>query len=75
MRSRRQFLQVATAGLVALPACNQSGAPPAATSPAGRSRELLVSNPEHPRPSTLDRLPLEWHQQRARLLQERAGAS
>ena len=41
----------------------------------GNSEELLVANPDHVTPAPLgyDRLPLEWHQQRTRLLKERAG--
>ena len=39
------------------------------------SEALLVDNPDHvePAPVGYDRLPLEWHQARARLLKERAG--
>ena len=74
---RREFLQAAAAGIAALPvACGGGTKPSEPTSGAAqaRSRDMLVKNPDHPQPSTLDRLPLEWHQGRARLLQERAGA-
>ena len=41
----------------------------------GGSEALLVPNPDQVEPAPLgyDRLPLEWHQERTRLLKERAG--
>lgn len=67
MSSRRQFVHTVTAGLAGFAvACRrpspQAGSPPAsATTARGDSRALLVKNPDHPQPSTLDRLPLDWH--------------
>ena len=76
MRTRRQFLQAAAAGVAVLPAaCSQPAPPPQQAAPGeGPSRGLLVKNPNHPQPATLDRLPLEWHKSRATLLQAQAGA-
>lgn len=37
----------------------------------GDSAKMLLNRPEHPAPSTADRLPLEWHQGRVRILQEK----
>ena len=75
MSTRRDFLKTAVIGTTALPAaCNQASLPPQpAAGTAGRSRQLLVEDPERPQPATFDRLSLDWHQARARLLQERAG--
>jgi Xaa-Pro dipeptidase len=76
MRTRRQFLQAAAAGVAALPAaCGQQTQPtPQPGSPEGPSRAMLTENPEHPQPATIDRLPLEWHKSRVKLLQEKADA-
>jgi len=68
MSTRRQFL--IGAGLSSLAGLARS----ASAAPPGRSRDLLIKNPDHPTPSTLDRLPLDWHKFRARILQEKAGA-
>jgi len=57
----------------------QSSAPGAAASGQGLaasgSEVLLVPDPDHVEPAPLgyDRLPLKWHQERTRLLKERAG--
>jgi len=81
--SRRQFIQTMGAGLASAGmaasslACSggSSGERPAAAAATGDSEALLVDNPDHVEPAPLgyDRLPLAWHQQRARLLKERAG--
>ncbi len=75
MPTRRDFLKTAAIGATALPAACRQGAPPAkpASGSGGPSRALLVEDPERPQPATFDRLSLEWHQARARLLQDRAG--
>ena len=67
--NRREFLGTSAAGIAsgAALACQK-------TAPSGSSRDLLVKSPEHPTPSTLDKMPLEWHKERARILQERTGA-
>jgi Xaa-Pro aminopeptidase len=48
---------------------------PADVSGQGASEALLSSDPDHVQPAPLgyDRLPLGWHQERARILKERAG--
>jgi Xaa-Pro aminopeptidase len=84
MKDRRQFLKAAAAGVAVLPAaCSHAPAPHTPTRQAygadnlpngGQSRALITKNPERPEPSTLDRLPVEWHKERAKLLQEKAGA-
>ena len=79
MATRRQFLK--TSGVAALGAAtaacgagsdNSEPKPAAAAAPAsvsGDSAKLLVKRPEHPAPSTADRLPLEWHQRQVERLQ------
>lgn len=79
MSSRRQFVRTVAVGFAGVAAACRPASQPSAsqvgsTTARGSSRALLVKNPDHPAPSTLDRLPLDWHKQRARLLQERAGA-
>jgi len=85
--SRRQFIQTMGAGLASAGvaasslSCTAAGSfssqsgQGAQEAPPGGSEALLVANPDHvePAPVGYDRLPLEWHQQRARLLKERAG--
>jgi len=87
--SRREFIRtmgtgLASAGVAAAGlACSASGteAPGQGSGPgsqgaaASGSEALLVANPDHVTPAPLgyDRLPLEWHQERTRLLKERAG--
>ncbi len=36
---------------------------------AGGSAGLLLKNPDHPKPPTFDRLPLDWYKQTVRRLQ------
>ena len=53
-------------------AAGSTAAPEAAAlKPPGRSEALLLSNPEHPKPSTLDRLDQKWHQGRVTRLKQR----
>lgn len=80
MTTRRHFLK--TSGAVALgaaaAACDQNENPQqeavkeeVAKVTVGDSAKMLLNRPEHPAPSTADRLPLEWHQGRVRILQEK----
>ncbi|MFT7319334.1 M24 family metallopeptidase [Congregibacter sp.] len=78
MATRRQFLQ--TSGVAALGAASvaygasasgKESVAAAASSPSGDSAKLLVKRPQHPTPSTLDRLPLEWHQGQVQRLQKK----
>ena len=86
--SRRDFIKtmgtgLASAGVAASSlACSSGGAVSSGESSssgegsfASGSEALLVDNPDHVEPAAVgyDRLPLEWHQARARLLKERAG--
>jgi Xaa-Pro aminopeptidase len=86
--SRRDFIKtmgtgLTTAGVAASSlACSTEGGTSSgqgSSSGAGalssNSEALLVDNPDHvePAPVGSDRLPLEWHQARTRLLKERAG--
>jgi Xaa-Pro aminopeptidase len=73
-QSRREFIRDLASGLTVAGAAT-AGLACAASSPPGGSEELLASDPNHPEPAPkgYDRLPLEWHQQRARLLKERAA--
>jgi len=77
---------LASAGVAASSlACSGGGGASSGESPSfgeggegafsSESEALLVANPDHVEPAPLgyDRLPLEWHQERARLLKERAG--
>ena len=77
MRTRRDFLK--KSGAVALGTTLAAACGPG-EGPSGRSREvsgnsesLLRNNPDHPRPATVDRLPLEWHKSAVRRLQEKLG--
>jgi Xaa-Pro aminopeptidase len=73
----------AAAGVACSPSGSESSGrrPAAGAAGSGRgstgsgSEALLVANPDHvePAPVGYDRLPLEWHQERTRLLKERAG--
>ncbi|HXZ19930.1 MAG TPA: M24 family metallopeptidase [Candidatus Acidoferrales bacterium] len=70
MISRREFIVTTGAGTVAASVATTAAA--AAESPqkhpaAGKSASLFLPE-DNLKPSTLDRLPLEWHQQRADLL-------
>lgn len=82
MTTRRLFLT--SSGAVALGAAAASckpngegrervGQAAASSSATGESEKLLLNRPEHPSASTADRLPLEWHQGRVRILQEKLG--
>jgi Xaa-Pro aminopeptidase len=70
MRSRREFIRRMGAGLSL--AASAGVATAAAT---GDSDRLLKPDPRQPEPAPfgLDRLPLAWHQERARALKEKAG--
>ncbi len=72
-RSRREFIRDMGAGL-SLAGAAAGGI--AAAPSAGDSEKLLKSDRRQPQPAPLgfDRLPLAWHQERARTLKEKAGA-
>lgn len=79
--SRRDFIRTMGAGLATAGAaasglaCTTAGEGETSQATAADSEALLVDNPDHvePAPLGVDRLPLEWHQARTRLLKERAG--
>jgi len=73
-RSRREFIRDMGTGL-SLAGAAASGLACASVSAAGESEKLLQPDPRQPEPSPLgfDRLPLEWHQKRARILKEKAA--
>ncbi|HSF20046.1 MAG TPA: M24 family metallopeptidase [Vicinamibacteria bacterium] len=77
MTTRRDFLKAsgAVAAGAAINASCQVSAPgsgSAVAAPAA-SADMLTARPEHPRPATFDRLPLEWHQATVKRLQEKLG--
>jgi Xaa-Pro aminopeptidase len=71
--TRRDFIRDIGAGLGAASAA-AAGLACSSHAPPGGSEKLLVPDENHPEPapSGYDRLPLEWHQGRTRLLKERA---
>jgi len=74
--SRRAFIRDLSSGLAVAGAAATSLACAAGDDAPGDSERLLVRDPDHvePAPPGLDRLPLAWHQQRTRLLKERAAS-
>jgi Xaa-Pro aminopeptidase len=75
--SRRAFIREMSAGLAAAGTAASNLACSGGTSPAeSGSERLLVRDPDHvePAPVGYDRLPLQWHKERTRLLKERAAA-
>lgn len=78
--SRRDFIRRMGSGLAASSAAAAGLAcapaePGSQASSSGDSERLLVRDPDHlePAPIGYDRLPLEWHQARARTLKERVA--
>ena len=73
-RSRREFIRDMGTGL-SFAGASASGLACASGSAVGESEKLLEPDPRQPEPSPLglDRLPLEWHQDRTRLLKEKAA--
>ena len=72
MIDRRQFIKgssVAALGALTV-GCDSSQGTTKLPSVSGQSKKLLVNNFAHPKPATIDRLPLEWHKDRVRVLQE-----
>lgn len=68
--NRRRFLAASGAAAVgSLASASATGGPRAR--PASRSAALFLTEDDGLKPSTLDRLPLEWHQARLRVLQTR----
>ena len=75
MINRRQFIKgssVATVGALTLGFKKKSDATKL-PQVSGNSKKLLVNNTDTPKPSTIDRLPLEWHKDRVRVLQQKLG--
>ena len=72
MSTRREFLKqssaagIGAAALATLPTAAQGQS---AGTRSGGSAALLKAHPEHVKPATIDRLPLEWHQNAVRRLQ------
>ena len=77
MSTRRAFLKGTGAVAVGATLGSACGAPGAegggGRTVSGESARMLVDNPNHPTPATFDRLPLEWHQNTVRRLQEKLG--
>ena len=75
MSTRREFLKhsgVAGLGAATLGATlNSANAQVPGSLSSGDSAAMLVADPQHVAPATFDRLPLEWHQARVKLLQEK----
>ncbi len=74
--SRRAFLRDLSSGLAVAGAAASNLTCASGNAPApGDSELLLERDPDHvePAPVGLDRLPLSWHQERTRLLKERAA--
>ena len=71
--SRRAFIHQMGTGLATAGAAASALACAEQDAPSGDSEALLQPNPDHltPAPVGYDRLPLEWHQERARALKER----
>ena len=73
MNNRRDFLKAtggAALGATLITHCANASQEQTA---GGDSASLLVENPDHPKPATYDRLPLEWHQDAAKRLQQKLG--
>ena len=76
MTTRREFLKrsgTVTLGATVGVACAPGGGERSPGASRSRSASMLVSRPEHPEPATFDRLPLEWHQNSVKRLQEKLG--
>lgn len=65
--NRRRFLATSGSALLSSLAARRAAANPAA--PASKSAALFLSEDDGLKPATYDRLPLEWHQARWKLLQ------
>ena len=70
MVSRRRFLSTAGASVVALAAYPASAAG-AATAKTGENSAKLFLPQDDLKPATVDRLPLDWHKQRAQKLRDK----
>jgi Xaa-Pro aminopeptidase len=64
--NRRRFLATSGAAAVGSLAASRSAR---SAAPAGRSSALFLKEDDGLKPATVDRLPLEWHQARLKLLQ------
>ena len=65
--NRRRFLSTSGAAVGSLALASPAHA--AAPAPASRSAALFLTEDDGLKPATVDRLPLEWHQARLKLLQ------
>ncbi|HIC83195.1 MAG TPA: twin-arginine translocation signal domain-containing protein, partial [Candidatus Marinimicrobia bacterium] len=75
MINRRQFIKgsgIATVGALTL-GFNKKSDATKLPQVSGKSIKLLVDNAAHPQPATIDRLPLEWHKGRVKVLQKKLG--
>jgi len=75
MINRRQFIKgsgIATVSALTL-GFNKKSDATKLPQVSGKSIKLLVDNAAHPQPATIDRLPLEWHKGRVKVLQKKLG--
>ena len=75
MIDRRKFIKgssMAAVGALTVGCSNDAGSTKLPTV-SGNSKKLLVNNTDPPKPSTIDRLPLEWHKGRVKVLQQKLG--
>ena len=75
MINRRKFIKgssMAAVGALTV-GCNNNAGSIKLPTVSGNSKKLLVNNTDTPKPSTIDRLPLEWHKDRVRVLQQKLG--
>lgn len=73
MSNRRDFLKATGALAVGAAMTGKCAATQQEQPIGGDSASLLESNPDHPQPATFDRLPLEWHQETVKRLQQKLG--
>ncbi len=76
MSTRREFLKSSGTAVLggALVSASLDGREDASVKgPSGNSASLLVKNPDHPKPATYDRLPLEWYKRTVHRLQQKLG--
>ena len=78
MPTRRHFVQATLPGVAAGALAGPSRVladpqPSPGAAGARGSTAMLQPNPDHPKPATFDRLPLEWHKSAVRRLQQKLG--
>ena len=74
MISRREFLATTGAAVAASRVGTAVESAPSPGATGEKSAKLLLLE-DNLKPATFDRLPLEWHKQRAQKLREKIGAS